>query len=1609
MELLNLPVGVVPTGIHLETIASVDDILVSTSEEGLCFFNVKSTVHNSANPESPLGSILDQFVRLWLECRHSDGSKPWNRPLDPQRDRLVLITGPRRSARFTNSFSTILARIVDHDSLEPVEAIAKTQTQRDTLKTVLCHLGQSARRHTGKELPDHELTMLLSMVRAKQLDPDGMDKTNCLALLEGSVIESPADADRAWLEIVADCQRMAVLSSGSDRAGLRSRLSARGVALVGPSDMAADARRLKGATEEALASLAHLARLYVSASTGMELIEIERSVTRVLTEQAPSDSMLVTGEPGSGKSGAIFSAAQRLISDNLPVVVISVDRHPVTTSDALRRDLRLENGLVDVLRNWPEQQKGVLFIDALDATRGGPSDSVFTELIRRVIEEAPNWSVVASIRAFDLRFGFSYRGLFRGTPVDPRFTEHEFGNIRHLSIPNLTDGELNQVWYRSQAMEKAYGTGTGALRQLLRSPLNLFLLADVLSAGHRDLTRVSTQLELLHLYWSRRVTGSDRQSFAKEGFLRSALAAMLERHQLSVSVRDIPNINGSILNQLLSEGVLLPAAGHGDQVLRIAFSHHVLFDYAVSRLVFEGGTADDLATRLSASDEDALLLAPAATLAFQILWQDGSAGRPEFWAKALELAGAEGSGTFCRLLPARVAANLTRSADDFQPILDCLATAGDPSRPAALFLAQHCIGVLIVGASPSASTPDPLAPWPLIAEALAEVAIEDTRWMLKPLISRWIEPSVKLNADQRRHIGAAARRMLSYSVGEAYDEHVVGVAIRGIARTFEGAPDESLESLASLLRHERVRQHGHSEISWLAREFEHLLRYVPTTSRLVGDVYRAGYCTPLPSSKETTSLTGSRILGLISTKLQDFVGARYELYTLFPRYFNADPEMATETLVDLVECVLEVGRESEQTVEEFVVSGEHARYLSDRIVIGTWAPDEETGPPLRQFESALTTLVDEGRVEDIDRALSVVVRRNRSSSVWAAVLRAGRSRPDVLGARLLDVAIAKPMLQGFDTHKTAEDLLSVLHPLLDEAGRMAIEEAVLDGDGMTREVLLGRLRAEDLVSREARAQKEQIDSRDMLTPDRRPVEVQFDTDAKGNDQGRHEAEVGVESTENASLGELIAVVEGLGQGNVERSRRLDLIRQDWLHAENLRSILESREDISTALLMSGWNALATVAGAVTMAARERQDLAPFPGVVEIILGALVPSFWPQAVNDAEKEQQFAASQAYEPPVPRVRAARALMGVCRADPGIDPRLAELVELLARDPSPAVRLEVLGNVNMISRSNKPLTHRLCGIGFSEEPNEGVLSFFLRAIESVLQDRPAWFSERLLALKDRSLQFRTEESRSQRMKNEVWLVIRLWLGFDQSGAKVRVREWIADPIANDEQIRNALRYLREAIVLGDPGNLEPEKERARAGAIELYQGVTLHLASTLSTLPREPDRIEPEHTRTAEKALSLLSLAANGVYFGSGAHEARKQQSDGASRYQSADLVRARFFREMEPTMGALATVPHPVVTHRLVETLEPFIANDPKLVFRMVTDALLKGGPSGEYQSEKMGADLFVSIVRRYLAEYRGVLIADPELRQRLMLALDAFAEVGWPSALRLVHELPEALR
>jgi len=186
-------------------------------------------------------------------------------------------------------------------------------------------------------------------------------------------------------------------------------------------------------------------------------------------------------------------------------------------------------------------------------------------------------------------------------------------------------------------------------------------------------------------------------------------------------------------------------------------------------------------------------------------------------------------------------------------------------------------------------------------------------------------------------------------------------------------------------------------------------------------------------------------------------------------------------------------------------------------------------------------------------------------------------------------------------------------------------------------------------------------------------------------------------------------------------------------------------------------------------------------------------------------------------------------------------------------------------------------------------------------------------------------------------------------------------------------------------------------------------LKLGPILSELAQRKDLGEPERA-IAQTTIAILDRAVTEIYFGSGAHGmSGRRDTEVENPVAVTPEVRARFLREMAPALKGLTPVPYPSVTHRLLETLEVFISDDPETVFRLVTDALVGGGRMGGYQVESLGAELFVRIIRRYLADFRSMLALDDDLRQRLMRALDVFVEAGWPEARQLVYELPEMLR
>ena len=496
---------------------------------------------------------------------------------------------------------------------------------------MLTHLRQAFSDREGHPPDAAELSGLLTLIRVQEFEFDGSarDADQAQTRLAQTVLTSGAQAGAAWNQTVAVMLSAAARQSGLQRAPLAQLLAAAGLALRPAPSYREDVERLRAETHRSRLLLGPLSEIRLGDST----VKITRSLATIAVGRADQAPCLIVAEPGGGKSGVIADAIDQLEHGGRDVIALLADRYAVADEAELSARVGLEHRLSDVLAAWPGERPGVLLIDGLDAARGGDALGPFTNLIEEIAERAGRWTVLASIRTFDLRYSPRLQDAFRrGAGVD-ELAAAEFSAVHHLSVPPLDDHELVQAGAAFQPIAALLEAAPAALRELVRNPFNLARLAELLEAGapEAELRPLRTQLELLELYWRRRVRSPQAGVDARERVARSlceravdALALFAPRTELAIDATA-----DQAIAQLLSSGVLIESESPGGTET-LAFSHHVLFDYALARLVLRVDSppwqrcyATDPISRCSHDQPDAsfpmvLGTAPRALLALEL-------------------------------------------------------------------------------------------------------------------------------------------------------------------------------------------------------------------------------------------------------------------------------------------------------------------------------------------------------------------------------------------------------------------------------------------------------------------------------------------------------------------------------------------------------------------------------------------------------------------------------------------------------------------------------------------------------------------------------------------------------------------------------------------------------------------------------------------------------------------------------------------------------------------------------------------------------------------------------------------------------------------------------
>jgi signal recognition particle GTPase len=847
-----LPATVTLESLHAETPNPIDDLTVHTSAGGSGLSQAKHTVNLETTATSPLGSTIAQFVTEYCTPGKTFG---------PAKDRFVLITSPLSSAGVKTDLPAFLTRMrtSSHPDAEWTAGNADQQHAANVLRN---HLTREWQTIKGTPPTSTELTELTRLIHIHILDvdPGGQAAQEAKNTLRQRILKDPTKADVAWNTLITSTGTYATNHQRADRPALQRALTDAALDLQAQRSYREDIERLKAHATTTLTTLLDFSRIHV----GTQPITIQRAAATDARNAASQGHLLILGTPGAGKSGALYDVASTLNAQGAEVVLFAVDHLEAASTGALRNELGLTHELTSILAAWPGTQPGYLIIDALDAARTTGAARTLHTIMEHVIASNGRWHVIASVRKFDLRYNPKLQRLFLGTPPS-QHTDTEFSTTRHVNVPVLTDDELNQLAQQAPALDALIAAAPPPLKELLHVPFNLRLLAELLSAGIAvtELQPLKTQVELLDRYWTERIIRQDGQGYARELILRRTTDAMVQQRALRVPTTAISNdvAASTILTGLLSAHVLAewttPAGATQHDI--ITFPHHLLFDYAVARLSIPPDHTAFIA-RLTAEPDLLFAIRPSIELHYQRLWHDDPAS---FWDLTFRAIRA-GMPEIGKLIGPSIAALHAETIAQYQPLLDKLNQTNPAEREEGMGALRHVLNTLLANAhNPNAKA----TPWCALIDSCTTTMTLELAGTIRPSVWSLAERAETLTAAERNHLGAVARRFLTFALSIAPDDRgLLIAAITAVNKTATTDPTASIALLRECITAERLQSIGYRTLRVLADGVATMAAIDPT---YVQDLYLAAL-RHQDTSQETTSMIESQIMGFTSQRQQDW-------------------------------------------------------------------------------------------------------------------------------------------------------------------------------------------------------------------------------------------------------------------------------------------------------------------------------------------------------------------------------------------------------------------------------------------------------------------------------------------------------------------------------------------------------------------------------------------------------------------------------------------------------------------------------------------------------------------------------------------------------------------
>lgn len=1597
--------GALPLRLQFETGEFLDDIVLRQSDGGSILVQCKTHPDLSARPDSAFAGTVDQLVSFLAAQRSSNGTTV-------DLSRTVAVLAVARDASGSLDDLEQACRFFDHGARWDDAPSHLNQAQQRALDLFATHARTSWQRFTSNPADNEDLTALARLFHVARFDVDrgGTDQREA-ARIVGARLFGREEAGSTALEGLSSVVRRLIRTGApTDRSGLVQALRLAGIEDTRSPRFDRDLARLRELSAAEIQRLARHSRLPVGAG-----VPIPRECMPALRAAVDGGSLLVVGEPGAGKTGVLVALAEEKLAGDAPFVFMSVDRvGGVATADELRAELGLEHPLLDVLAAWPGFAPGVLIIDALDASRGGASERVFASLIEDGLARlGDRWSIVASIRTFDLRNGKRFRTIVTGTPPSDDFAEPSLNQVRHFRIPRLTDGEVGTLALAHPELGRLAESAPQSMRELLRNVFNLSLAAELIDQGvpADSIRSITTQSDLIERYEDERLPSARLQNAISE-----AVAVMVERRRLAVPKVMVSN---DAIDDVLATGIMAPA---GD---RIAFAHHVLFDHAASRFYLDWDDTQRLMVQITSDPAIGFLLGPSLRFAMERVWRDDDEGRPRTWRLIAAIAAVDDLDPVVASVALRTAAEGVTEPGDVEGLC-ALLRSPRKSDDLGSTLSRLARFVSMSIAEASAISTLAATAWATVARAAIATAdrtfADGARFLLWSLSEKANFADPTFSAA----FGDGARALLEFAwAAEPAMQTLATNAIRFVCKSYATDVNASRALLERILEEPHFSEHAHEEAPWLA---EGVPMIAPVDPDFAAKIYGILFGRAAP--QDGPSWMGgqpSRILPLSSNRRQDYEHARWHLRQAFPAFLRAAPEAATRAVsAAAIGMAAESSRRSRVQTQELVAAGARLSVVEDYLSLDDWREARRAGAdPNEDILGAYARFLRDCTPTQFRTSVQTALTDETATSVWARILGVAAERPGIADDLLWPIASEPVFLALRGISRDAIIFLAAVYPTRSIAERAAFEAALLarcrsaDEDdarwyGALAERFLSTVSDHALATPDIRTLKADLAADGRLTGNRPFVSFQITSGPIDDITDRLLERDGVDLEQGPDQ-ELRAVARPLDQ--LVRSWPNDAgpeqVSELWRAAARVLETIQRLDDPPprTETLHATWGSVSNAVEKIAGAEAYNPDDEEHPSLSELL--ALVDrmslSQYPEPRDDSGSGMMAWGNWDV-----RVYAAASLLDLARRFGDREPAFVGRLPPLLSDPVPTVRLQVAQSLNALWEVSRQTMWEMVEFVARKETHSEVLGFFvggpLMRLSGPEPDRCEAFAAAILARQSRSSSEDGKRKRESFDEAFGHLAANLWVGRGRPLANKWIETWTADLVYGQAYLWPLISALRAALfVRFVEGTSEAVavQERAQGVLYAIVIAASRALAEATSTLTgKAADKAERQRAENLHRAgESLLDHACNQLYFGSGAfRNGNEKEPPGLA---SSEVMRL-FLDEYSATLDVIGQAGTPRTLHHLVELYEFAAAAAPEAVFDRVSDLLVGPAAREGYHFESLGSDVLVRLVRRYLADHRAVF--DDEVRRaRLVRVLELFSSAGWPEALKLLYELPDLLR